>query len=210
VTLKPLDKLLSDAGIDEKHHDAIEKYLEVLKFRHEPTFHHVLRVGWLASRMAQYADLPGVTPKMMMWAGLLHDIGKAEVPVELLDKTAKFDEADYAVMEPHVMAGFLLLTKVHQYTAHVIVRHHRFGKRPYPEVLPPLPDHLESQQDTVEAAARLLALADFYDALTTRHNERSRGFTRAEQRELYYREHPGFEALIERLEHAGVLTFEST
>jgi putative nucleotidyltransferase with HDIG domain len=202
-----LKELLLAAGIAEKHHASIKQYLEVLKYAHEPTFHHVLRVGCIASRMAEYADIPGVTPKMMMWTGLLHDIGKATVPVELLTKTAKFDEADYAAIEPHVMAGFNLLTKVHDYTAHVIVRHHRFGKRPYPEILPPLPDHLESKQETVEAAARLLALADFYDALTTRENEHSRGFTGAQKRELFYWEHASQEALIHKLEDAGVLRF---
>ena len=205
-----LNKLLLSAGIDERHHASIKQYLEVLKLSHEPTFHHVLRVGSLASRMAQYANIPGVTPKMMMWAGLLHDIGKAEVLTELLFKTAKFNDADYVAIEPHVMAGFHLLTKVHDYTAHVIVRHHRFGKRPYPEVLPPLPDHLESKQEAVEAAARLLALADYYDALTTRENERSGGFTKTQKRELFYREHPHFEGLIEQMEHDGVLTFENS
>jgi HD-GYP domain-containing protein (c-di-GMP phosphodiesterase class II) len=143
--------------------------------------------------MAEYAEIPGVTPKMMMWAGLLHDVGKALIPVELLNKTSKFDAADRAAMEPHVMHGWELLQKIHEYTAHVIVRHHRYGREPYPKTLPPLPYHLEPKQETIDAAARLLALADYYDALTTRNNDRN----------------PGCESLIQRLERASVLTFET-
>lgn len=192
-----------------EHFLSIASYLKLLKDKHEATYNHVLRVGRLASTMAEYAAIPGVTPKMMMWAGLLHDVGKSRIPVELLNKTAKFDASDREAMEPHVMHGWELLQKIHEYTAHVIVRHHRYGKAPYPKHLPPLPYHLEPKQETIEAAARLLALADYYDALTTRKNDRNGSLTVAEKRELYLRENPGCEALIQRLESAGVLTFES-
>lgn len=201
---------MGEAGIDAKHYPSIAQYLQALRNKHEGTYSHVLRVGRLAARMADYAEIPGVTRKMMMWAGLLHDIGKALVPADLLDKTAHFDAADRAAMEPHVLYGWQLLEKIHGYTAHVIVRHHRYGKAPYPRQLPPLPYYLEPRQETLEAAARLLALADYYDALTTRNNDRQGGhLTREEKREVYLRENPGFEPLIRRLERAGVFTFES-
>jgi HD-GYP domain-containing protein (c-di-GMP phosphodiesterase class II) len=128
-----------------------------------------------------------------------------------LEKTEKFDDADRLAMEPHVMYGWLLLQKIHEYTAHVIVRHHRYGKKPYPKQLPPLPYHLEPKQGTLEAAARLLALADYYDALTTRKNDRNKGLnTVGGRRELYLRDNSDCEVLILQLERAGVLTFEST
>jgi putative nucleotidyltransferase with HDIG domain len=209
MKLLDLKDLIHEAGIAPEHFLSIASYLKLLKDKHESTYDHVLRVGKLAATMADYAEIPGVTPKMMMWAGLLHDVGKSRIPVELLAKTSKFTDEDRETMEPHVMHGWELLQKIHEYTAHVIVRHHRYGKRPYPKRLPPLPDHLELNLDTIEAAARLLALADYYDALTTRKNDRNGGLTTAEKRELYIRENPGCEALIQRLECAGVLTFES-
>ena len=127
--LLDLQDLMNEAGIAPEHFLSVASYLKLLKEKHEKTYNHVLRVGKLASTMADYANIPGVTPKMMMWAGLLHDVGKTYIPTELLDKTEKFDAADHTAMEPHVMYGWLLLQKIHEYTAHVIVRHHQYTGR---------------------------------------------------------------------------------
>ena len=208
MNLLDLKDLVREAGISPEHFLSIASYLKLLKDKDEGTYNHVLRVGKLAAAMADYAEVSGVTPKMMMWAGLLHDVGKSNIPVELLNKSENFTEDDRKAMEPHVMHGWELLREFHQYTAHVIVRHHRYGSRPYPKRLPPLPYNLEPERSTIEAAGRLLALADYYDALMTRGNDRNGGLTKTEKRELYIRDNPDCEALIQRLERAGVLTFE--
>jgi response regulator RpfG family c-di-GMP phosphodiesterase len=146
---------------------------------------------------------------MLLWAGLLHDVGKAQIPVTLLEKITGFSSADREAMEPHVEFGWKLLQEVHDHTAHIIVRHHRHGKRPYPETLPPLPEYLQPRRDIVEDASRLLALADYYDALMTRQNDRNggEGLSKEARRDLYLRENPGFEPLIQKLEAVGVFTF---
>lgn len=204
--MESVNNLLVGVGIDEEYHELIEHYLTVLRTRHEDTFNHVVRVGLLASRMAMFADIPEVTPKMMMWAGLLHDVGKALIPPELLTKVAEFSEDDYEVMEGHVMYGWMMLQKVFDFTAHVIVRHHQYGKRSYPKTLPPLPHYLEAKRDVIESAARLLALADYYDAITTRKNDKHIATTLG-IRELYFRDNADSSPLIQRLEAAGVLSF---
>ena len=76
-------------------------------------------------------------------------------------------------MEPHVKYGWDMLSGVHDCTAHIIIRHHQFGPHPYPKELPMLPEYLGGKRETVEEAARLLALADYYDALMTRENEKN-------------------------------------
>jgi putative nucleotidyltransferase with HDIG domain len=204
--MESVSQVLDEVGINEEYHDLIAHYLTVLRTRHEDTFNHAIRVGLLASKMAEHADIPEVTPKMMMWAGLLHDIGKALIPPELLTKVAEFSEDDYEVMEGHVIYGWMMLQKVFDFTAHVIVRHHQFGKRSYPKTLPPLPHYLEAKRDVIEAAARLLALADYYDALTTRKNDKHRGDD-SEMRDIYLRDNSDHAPLIYRLEAVGVLSF---
>jgi len=207
---KSLAEVMTNEGIAPWHQKSIMRYLDTLRHHHVGTYLHSIRVGVLAAKIAAFADLEGVSPKMMLWAGLLHDVGKAQIPVTLLEKVAGFSEADREAMEPHVVFGWQLIQEVHDHTAHIIVRHHRHGKRPYPETLPPLPAYLQSRRDIVEDASRLLALADYYDALTTRQNDRNggEGLSKEQKRELYFRENPGFEPLIQKLEAAGVFTFE--
>jgi HD-GYP domain-containing protein (c-di-GMP phosphodiesterase class II) len=112
-------------------------------------------------------------------------------------------------MEPHVKYGWDMLSNVHDYTAHVIVRHHQFGPHPYPVTLPPLPPHLNGKAEMVTTAARLLALADYYDALMHRNNDKngSKPLTIKEKRDIYFRDNADQKELIELLESVGVLKF---
>lgn len=135
----------------------------------------------------------------------MHDIGKLFIPLELLNKTEAFDEMDYAVMEHHVMhSGALLQTITSDLASHIVVRHHSFGTRPYPKELPPIPLYIK--RETVESAARILALADFYDALMHRNNDKY-GKESLSKRALFLRENADCESLILKLEQEGILNF---
>ncbi len=146
---------------------------------------------------------------MLLWAGLLHDIGKALITPEVLKKTTDFTENDVVAMEPHVKYGWDLLQNVHDYTAHIIVRHHQFGPHPYPAVLPPLPPYLQSKADLIMAAARLLSLADYYDAMMHRRNDKwgNLPLETQQKREKYHIDNADEEALIVTLEELGVFSF---
>jgi putative nucleotidyltransferase with HDIG domain len=207
-----LDEVLEIEGVAPGHQGDIRVYLRILRNRDEATYEHSVRVGILASKIAVYAAKPGVTAKMMLWAGLLHDIGKALVPPGVLTKKESFTREDYEAMEPHVRYGWDMLNGVHDYTAHILVRHHRFGSNPYPKELPPVPEWVSSHTGglvVVSTAARLLALADYYDALMSRDNERNGKslLTPAQKRETYFRDNADQKELIELLESVGVIRF---
>lgn len=195
--------------IKPQHKENILAYLKVLHIRDQATYEHCVRVGLLAETIAFVANRPGITPKMMLWAGLLHDIGKALIAPEVLKKTSNFSKEDVAAMEPHVKYGWDLLQDVHDYTAHIIVRHHQFGPKPYPAVLPPLPLHLQSKADLIMAAARLLSLADYYDAMMHRRNDKWGNLPMESQqkREKYHADNSDEAALIATLEELGVFSF---
>jgi hypothetical protein len=112
-------------------------------------------------------------------------------------------------MEPHVKYGWDMLTEVHDYTAHILVRHHQYGSKPYPKELPALPEHLQARAEVVDNAARLLALADYYDALMHRNNDKNgaKPLSGKEKREIYMRDNADQKDLIELLESVGVLKF---
>jgi putative nucleotidyltransferase with HDIG domain len=204
-----LDEVFDAEGVSHPHRDDLRVYLHMLKNRDQKTYEHSIRVGVLASKIALYAAKPGVSARMLLWAGLLHDIGKTLVRPEVLTKQTKFTAEDRAAIEPHVQYGWDLLNGVHDWTAHVIVRHHQFGPTPYPAELPPLPEYLSDKAETIHTAARLLAMADYYDAMMSRNNDRNgeKPLTPAKQREVYMRDNADQRELAELLESMGVLKF---
>jgi putative nucleotidyltransferase with HDIG domain len=204
-----LEEAFENESIAQNHRDDIKTYLHILKNRDPKTYEHSVRVGVLASKIAIFAAKPGISARMLLWAGLLHDIGKSLVRPEVLAKTEQFTAEDYAAMEPHVQYGWDMLNHVHDWTAHTIVRHHQFGPHPYPKVLPPLPDYLKDKADAIQTAARLLALADYYDALTHRDNDKNgkKPLTPGERREIYKRDNADQKELVDLLESVGVLKF---
>ena len=139
----------------------------------------------------------------------MHDIGKALIDPSILKKTNDFTEEDHKSIIPHVVYGYFILRGVFDYTANIVVRHHRHGRNPYPETLPILPDDLKPHLEAIDEAGRLLALADFYDALTTRKNDKhgSVSLTSNELRDIFYRDNSDMEPLIRKLEQKEILKF---
>lgn len=208
-----IDEKLAEAldaeGISPGHQEDIRAYLTILRRRHAGTFEHSVRVGISASSMAIYYAKPGVSSKVLLWAGLLHDIGKTLIDPELLNKTAGFDDADRVAMEPHVIYGYEMLRGVHDYTANIILQHHTFGAQPYPKFVPPAPGFLSPCATIINRAARVLALADFFDALMHRDNDKNgnKPLTSGERQAIYLHDNADQKEFVELLVSVGVLKF---
>lgn len=199
-----LEFLYTRYGIKTSHRQDIERYLDLLGARDRDTKLHVIRVAVLGGRIGEELRAEGIEPKPLVWAGLLHDIGKALVDPDLFKKTARFTEEDYRRMEPHVEYGWRMLRGVKDFTAHIIVRHHRYGPRPYPAELPPLPLRFARFEGLIDRYGRLLALADYYDALMTRATDFAGSLDGAAKRRKFYEDNRDEEQLIARLERAGI------
>lgn len=202
-------------GISDTNQEKIFNYLKILDGKDPATAQHSMRVAVLAGQIARVEATPGIIPKMLLWAGALHDIGKVAIPLETLAKTEKFTKKDMKAMEPHVLLGWQMLERQFDYTAAIIVRHHQFGPKPYPAKLPELPEWLEPKKAVINGAARQLALADFYDALMNRKNDKSKKgkagakkeLTGNDKRQLYYEANADKARLIVTLEEIGILKF---
>jgi len=130
----------------------------------EYTFVHSLNVGLLCGYLAGRLK-PGDREfaAAMTYGGLLHDLGKAKVPQEVLNKPGRLSEDEYEIMKSHSVHGDELartsgITDVRVLS--VIRNHHeRWNGRGYPDGF---------QRDEIPLFARIAAVADVFDALTAK------------------------------------------
>jgi putative nucleotidyltransferase with HDIG domain len=188
----------------------IQSYLAILKIKHLPTYEHSIRVGVTCLQAAEVLGLGQKSSRALFWGGTLHDIGKALIDTRLLEKTGDFSKKDHVAVQPHPVLGYQLLKDVHPYTAELVVRHHRFQPCPYPKQLPKS-DIVWPKRTlaSFEKQARLLALVDFFDALTQRRNSKFVGGAKTPEdlQMIFYDSNPDMSAQIDKLIKAGVLYF---
>lgn len=201
-----LQQAFDALDIKPDQRESLQTYLAIIKKRDEATYQHCLRVGLLARDAADYY---GLDAKALLYAGLLHDLGKAAVDGDVLRKRQGFTEKDFEKVKSHPMAGHDLLAGIHEFTAAIIVRHHRYQAKPYPEILPqPKAKFSEETMNQIEMYARLLSVVDFYDAAITRDNEKFGGRVNANAvniKELFRQHKPDDFETAKELIDCGVL-----
>ncbi len=170
IRAKHLEELLQgvfgDLNITQDQRESLSLYLRVIKNKDVPTFLHSIRVGLLSVDIADYYNFD---KRAFIYAGLLHDLGKCVIDSGLLKTKEPFTEEDRKKMEVHPEIGFNMLSGIHDFAANILVRHHLFQARPYPREIPsPRKTFAEEALEKVGPYARFIAIADFYDAITSR------------------------------------------
>ena len=124
---------------------------------------HSVNVSLLVLAQARSFGLQGAMLHAFGMAGLLHDIGKLTVPIDILNKPGKLEGEQWAVMQSHAEQGSWYLSEMEgalPLTAVVAFEHHlRFDTQPaYPILKTPRVPNL---------ASRMTSIADAYDAMQT-------------------------------------------
>lgn len=122
---------------------------------------HSERVAELASRIATALGLPPAHVERIKIAGILHDIGKIGVPETVLHKKTRLDDAEFALIQKHPEEGRNILRPLNflnDVLPAVYHHHERFDGKGYPARL---------AGDAIPLWARILQVADTYDAMTT-------------------------------------------
>lgn len=171
ITLEEeLDAMFAGLGTTGENRELINNYLRILKIKDQATYEHSVRVGLLSVKIARHMHLD---PKALLFAGTLHDIGKILIMPETLKKTAGFNEQDMELIRKHPEYTYNLLRGIHEFSAEVALRHHRFQENGYPRRLPKSKIPFSANtQIMIDFFARILSLADFYDAITSRVNDK--------------------------------------
>jgi putative nucleotidyltransferase with HDIG domain len=139
--------------------EILSKYLESTD---RYTKGHSVRVAELATDIGMAMGLPRSEVENIRVAGLLHDIGKIEVSGEILRKAAELSSEEKELMDLHTVKGAYILTAVGgvlKEVVPIVVAHHKY-----------FIDTLEATDgDTLKIplGARVIAVADAFDAMTT-------------------------------------------
>lgn len=183
----------------------IMSFLQPLKEKDQATYEHSIRVGLLAPQIGEFIHL---NPKPLFYAGLLHDIGKAQTRLAVLQKTEGWTEADTQEMRGHVMDGYRLVRDKYDFSAEIILWHHRFQPQGYPiERPPPLHEYSEATKIMIPWYGRILSLADTFDALHRVNEKHGPGDLTGEQiKEKMLLFHQDQKILVEGLFDANIFT----
>lgn len=198
---------LNNDGTSIEEQDEIWELSTPIRLYHPPTFKDSLKVGLISRNIAYFMH---VDPKESFRSGLLHDIGKIGIPLELLNKFEGWTEEDYEKIKPHTQIGYdILISRGLVIPAWVALTHHCCKKEnPYPEKLPDYPSELKSngKRFVANLFSRIVSLADQYDALHRRNDMNGREpLTQEQVRENLINGNPDISYLINELYKFGIL-----
>jgi putative nucleotidyltransferase with HDIG domain len=139
--------------------EILSKYLESTD---RYTKGHSVRVSELAMEIAIAMELPRAEVETVRVAGLLHDIGKIEVSGDILLKAAELSTEEKELMDSHIVKGAYILSAVGSVLKEVVpivMAHHEY-----------FVDTMDSKNEEmlkIPLGARIVAVADAFDAMTT-------------------------------------------
>lgn len=141
--------------------DVVRRWGESIESKDAYTQGHCLRVADLACAIARRI---GLDERRLFWfrvGALLHDVGKISVPPEILNKPGRLTSEEWALMRAHPESGVELLRGIEfpEDVIPIVLHHHeKWDGSGYPHGL---------AGEAIPVPARILGMADVYDALTT-------------------------------------------
>lgn len=182
------------------HRKHLRKHLSILGECDRDSLEHSLRVGALAMDIGQQNQLSKKDIVLLGTAGLLHDLGKCDIPKEILTKKSALTPTERVEIEKHPTYGFRRLTeKTFATTRKVVVAHHEFTPTPYPRKV--ARQEIKSTRATSGASlsfiTQILAVADMLDALASPRSYK-KAFAKTKVRNILRTQFTGEQKLIEQ------------
>ena len=146
---------------DQELIKTIKVFLTILNSKDRYTLAHTERDVLYADALAKRIGLSEERRRYLRFGALLHDIGKVEIPIEVLTKRGPLTHSEWLIMKSHVEIGENIARPIPGLAPCLpIIRHHheRFDGKGYP-------DGLAGEEIPLEA--RILTIADSFDAMTT-------------------------------------------
>ncbi len=134
----------------------------VIDAKHRHTMGHSTRVALFGFRIAEAIGHATIDRWDVLWAGLLHDVGKIGIPGRILDRPKRLTFDDYEALKHHARHTETILQEITalQHIAQPAAAHHeRYDGKGYPHAM---------AGEEIPLIGRILGIADLYDTLTNR------------------------------------------
>jgi len=154
-----LDRALN--SLEDAYRSTLRALTSALETRDSETHGHSERVVTYSLRLGREYGLPSEKLKALEFGSLLHDIGKIGVPDSILRKPGKLTEEEWVKMREHPVHGQQILRGIEflEGAARVVAQHHeKWDGSGYP---------LGLREEDVDVCARIFAVADAFDAITS-------------------------------------------
>ena len=126
----------------------------------DATYVHSLNVALICNIFSRWLDFSNEDTRIATACGLLHDVGKITIDKSIIQKPGKLTSAEYDIIKNHTKSGYDILIKqdIDEHIKNVALMHHeRYDGTGYPNGL---------RGNEIDKFARLVAIADVYDAMT--------------------------------------------
>lgn len=157
-----LDELKKDLNEEENALvTSIKTLIGVINAKDKYTYSHVERVVVYSRLMAKKLGLSEEEKKQLIYGAYMHDIGKINIPNEILTKKMKLTKDEWEILKQHPRDGVEIIKSVNSLkkVAPLILYHHeRYDGRGYPE---------ELKGENIPYLARVLTVVDSFDAMTS-------------------------------------------
>ena len=148
--------------LEQSQLEVLERLAAAVEFRDDDTGNHTRRVAEVSAMLAQAIGIEGTTIELIRRAAPLHDIGKVGIPDSILLKAGPLTGEEFEIMKTHTVIGSRMLSKgrseLVRFSQRIARSHHEWWDGSG------YPDRVSGQSIPLEA--RIVAVADFLDALT--------------------------------------------
>ena len=140
---------------------------EAIDAKDKYTNGHSRRVAEISAKIAEKYGKSKEECEEIYLIGLLHDVGKIGIPNAIINKNGKLTDEEYDIIKTHPVKGYEILSKISvspnlPIGAHY--HHERYDGKGYPEGL---------KGEEIPEIARIIAVADTYDAMASRRSYRN-------------------------------------
>lgn len=157
--------------------EAVFAFAKTIELKDHYTGEHVEKTVSYATNLAQTLGLSHEEVERIRQAAILHDLGKIGISESILMKKAKLSRGEFEEIKRHPQIGVDIIRPIqflHNIIPYILYHHERWDGKGYPNGL---------KEDEIPLGARIIALADVYQALTSQRSYRP-AYTRREAAEI--------------------------